>query len=69
MDKLNHSLFEFTDRERVQAVLYEYVIDHFVAPNGPRGEVPSRAKNALTVGLRDETFELREQSDKSPSLR
>jgi alpha-beta hydrolase superfamily lysophospholipase len=34
VDKLDHSLFEFTGRERVQTMLYEYVVDQFVAQNG-----------------------------------
>ena len=69
MEKLNHALYGHADRERVRATLYEYVVDRFVAQNGRLGEEPSREQSSLAVGLRDETLELREQSDGSLSPR
>jgi hypothetical protein len=69
IDELDHSLFESTGRQRVQTMLYEYVVDHFLDQNGRRGEVPSSEQSLSTIDVRDATLELRQQSDSSPSPR
>jgi len=69
METLNHALYEHADRESVRDILYEYVVGQFVAQKGRRGRASSREQRSLTVGLRDQTLELRERSGGSQSPR
>jgi len=69
METLNHALFEYTGRERVRTMLYEYVMDQFVTQNGGLGGVAGHGQSPSADGLRDQTLESREQPDRYPSSR